>query len=258
MKNLFLFFVCIILFVNGCNENPTEDLTSDFRIIKKIIESSKGYTEFSYERSLLTKKENKTSDGQVTWSISFTYDEENRLIAKDVFSPLSRAFYISNSIYEYSDSDLIQKENIYWHGDLDTYILYEYLNNKITKYSYYSPNDELSGYHTLKYENGNIIEDAYFDRRDSLIILEVYEYDDKINPLNVDLSPISASSYSRNNITHSIETSYTNTPPNIYTTLSTYTYDKNDYPIKNFVEYVEYENGMTSQDTSTTFYEYIK
>lgn len=257
MKNLFLFLFYIILCFNGCIKNPTEILTPDYPKVKKIIESSDNYIEFSYGDGLLIKKEDKSSNGFVSWSTSYEYDENNRITGKDVFSPLPRGLFISHSTYEYSADNRIQKENIYGRTNiLNTYILYEYEKNKIIKYSDYSADDYLWGYHILKYEDGNIIEDAYYYNTDSLLFLETYEYDNNQNPLNVDKSPISASTYSRNNITRSIEIYYTSTPHEIYTTVNSYTYNNYGYPVKCFVDYTKNVNGVISQNTSTMFYEY--
>lgn len=72
------------------------------------------------------------------------------------------------------------------------------------------------------------------------------------------MSPISASSFSRNNITYSIRTWYKRIPPKIYTTVNTYAYNEYGYPVKCFVEYSVSEDVIVSKDTSTMFYEYFE
>ena len=256
MKNYLLVLLYIAFSLNGCKENPIEEITPASQKIKKIIESDERFVEYTYEGDFLIKEETKSNDGGIIYSKSFTYDK-GRLIRLDQFSSLPREPLVSYSTYDYSADNIILKENVFGRGDkFNYYILYEYENYKIIKYSYFSPTSNLSGYHMLKYEDGNITEDAYYNNKDSLLIIETYEYDNMKNPLKVDLSQISAFTLSKNNITKWSEINYLTTIPNIYITINLYNYNEYNYPIKCFVNYTKNENGIISQDTSTTFYEY--
>lgn len=253
-----LLFSFLILLINGCNDNPVDNSSSATNI-KKVFTSDEDYSVYYYEENLLIKKEI-TARGELVTAITFTYDNNGILIRKDEFStaagiPLS--YYLT---YEYTTENLLIKTNSYPKiGDtyeFRGYTQYEYESKKLVKYSFYNQNDELRNYHIVKYDGENIVEDAQYDEGNNLQYLETFEYDDMSNPLIKDLSFISAFTRSKNNIIKWTNVYYTVNPANIYISTCSYTYNDFSYPIKCITVYNRNEFGATSQDTTTSFYEY--
>jgi len=254
-----LFFFCLTLLLNGCKDNPTGISTTNPNSIKKVFSSNEDFSEYFYNGNLLIKKET-TARGEVVTSITFSYDNNGKLIKKDEFStaagiPLS--YYL---IYEYSSNNLLLKTNAFpkigENYEFRGYTQYEYESNKLVKYSFYNQNDELRNYHILKYDGDNIIEDAQYDESNNLKYLETFEYDNKLNPLIKDLSFISAFTQSKNNIIKWTNTYYTVSPPNVYVSTCNYTYNNFDYPVECITVYNRNEFGSISQDTSISYFEY--
>jgi len=254
-----LLFPCLTLLLNGCKSNPTGISYTSPNSIKKVFSSDEYFSEFTYNANLLIKKEI-FSRGEVVTSITFAYDNNGKLIRKDEFSTAAGIPLSNYLTYEYSSDNLLIKTNAFPKmGDayeFRGYTKYEYESNKLVKYGFYNQNDELRNYHLLKYAGENIIEDAQYDANNILQYLETFEYDNKPNPLIKDLSFISAFTQSKNNIIKWTNTYYTVTPPNIYISTSSYTYNDFGYPTKCITVYNRNENGSTSKDTSTSFYEY--
>lgn len=262
MKKLlvYLFFLCLILFLGGCLENLVENTYPNINRIKKVFVSEDNFTEYFYDSKLLVKKVS-TLRGEIIYSITFTYDEKDRLIRKDDFSTAAGILLSTYSTYEYDVNNVLIKTNSFIKTQDSSYkysgyIIYEYENNRLTKYSYYDLSNELRSHHTLKYNNNNVIEDSQYDRNDNLQIIETFEYDNKLNPLNKDASFISAFTVSTNNITKWITTYHTVNPPNIDISESSYTYNHYGYPVKCITVYSRNENGIISQNTTTSHYEY--
>jgi hypothetical protein len=257
LKQILLFSFLTFL-INGCKDNLVDN-SSSAASIKKVFTSDEDYSDYYYEGNLLIKKEI-TARGELVTSITFAYDNNGKLIRKDEFSTAAGIPLSDYSIYEYSVNNLLLKANHYPKiGDtfeFRGYTQYEYESNKLVKYSFFNQNDELRNYHILKYDEENIIEDAQYDDGNILQYLETFEYDDKLNPLIKDLSFISAFTRSKNNIIKWTNTYYTVNPPNIYISTCSYTYNDFSYPIKCITVYNRNEFGATSQDTTTSFYEY--
>jgi len=253
-----LVFFCLTLLLNGCKDNPIESSPLP-NSIKKVFTSEKDFTEYYYKGNLLIKKEI-TSRSELVTSITFTYDNDGKLIRKDEFSTAAGIPLSVYSTYEYSVNNLLLKANHYPKiGDafeFKGYTQYEYESDMLVKCSFFNQNEELRNYHILKYDGNNIVEDAHYDEIDNLQYLETFEYDNKLNPLIKDLSYISAFTRSKNNIIKWTNTYYTVNPPNIYISTCDYTYNNFGYPIKCTTVYNRSEFGGTSQETSTSFYEY--
>ncbi len=254
-----LLFSFLTLLINGCKDNPVDNSSATSSTIKKVFTSEEDFSEYYYEGNLLIKKEI-TSRGEVVTSITFIYDNNGKLIRKDEFStaagiPLS--YYLT---YEYTSENLLIKTNSYPKiGDtyeFRGYTQYEYESNKLVKYSFYNQNNELRNYHILKYDEENVLEDAQYDESDNLQYLETFEYDNKLNPLVKDLSFISAFTKSKNNIIKWTNTYYTVSPPNVYISTCNYSYNNYDHPIECITVYDRNEFRASSQDTTTSFYEY--
>ena len=253
-----LFFFYLIIFLNGCKDNPVGNSSPIPNSIKNISTSNEDFTEYHYNGKFLVKKE-MIWRGELMTSITFTYNK-GQLVRKDDSSTAAGIPLVSYLTYEYSTDNKLIKTIVYIKVQEDYkysgHTLYEYDNNKLMKHSFYNVNNELRNYHILKYNNDNIIEDAQYDADNKLQYLETYEYDNKINPLTKDMSFISAFTMSKNNIINWINTYYTVSPPNIYISTSNYTYNNFGYPIRCVTVYNRNENGITSQDTSTSYYEY--
>jgi len=259
MKRLIfiLLFPYLTLLLIGCNDNPTESSTIISKSIKKVLSSNEDFVKYYYRESLLTKKE-RFFLGELETSITFTYDDKGKLIRQDEFSKAAGIPLSNYLTYEYSLNNLLFETSVFLKKG-DTYEFggrtqFEYESNKLVKSTFYDKNNELRQYKILKYDGENIIEEAQYDGNNILQYLQTFEYDDKLNPLTKDISFISAFTLSKNNITKWTNAYYTVSPANINISTSSYTYNYFGYPIKCVTVYNN--NGGSSKNTSTSYYEY--
>jgi hypothetical protein len=255
----YLFLLQFMLFLNGCNDNPIENSSQNRIKIKKVIVSDDFYTEYFYDSNLLIKKELVARDELMT-SNAFTYNDDGKLIRKDNISKASGVLLTSYLTYEYSDNDILLRENAFPKindvFEFRGYTLYEYEANRLVKHSFYNLKNELRNYHILKYEGENIVEDYHYDSDNKLQFHEIFEYDNNPNPLINDKSLASAFTLSENNVVKWTNKFYTVDPPNVYVSESTYSYDTYGYPIKCVTKYQRNAFGTTSESTSSSNYEY--
>ncbi len=253
------------MLLSSCNDNPIENNESNPEsnpvLLKKVTSSGDNITEYFYDKNLLVKKEVKF-EGEIFDSVELTYDGNGILIRKDIFSKASGVpmnYYVT---FEYDENNFLAKSNFFakrTDGKLaiGIYHIYEYKDNLLAKYITFNTSDEMSSYALFKYDNNqNVTLYSHYDKNGKLQYRQEYKYDDKINPLRKDLSFISAFTISRNNIINLTSTYHTVDPPNIYKSSLTYSYNNLGYPLECVSITYSKENGTTSQNSVTSFYEY--
>jgi len=252
-----LFLFCLTIFLNGCKENPVDNTSAIPNSIKKIWISDSHYTEYQYSGKLLTKK-TLISDGSIISSNIFSYDDNYQLVRKDDYSIAAGIPLSSYLTYEYSSNNVLIKTKAYLKINNDFeyrgYTLFEYETSRLIKYSFYNSNDELRNYHILTYNNDNVVEDAQYNSNGNSENTQTFEYDNKLNPLLMDKSFISAFTISKNNVTKWTTTYYLDPVNNINTSTSTYVYNILGNPVKCTTLYSN--NGIPIDEPTISVYEY--
>lgn len=269
MKNHLKYFSCALIalsFVTSCSKIELESNSSnDNDFIKSEITNSKIVSNYKYNDI------GKIAEKEGTYFYSkYLYDNEDKLIkietAADA-SMVSSSFPVektelmtaenctitSYQVFTY-DENLLEIENYFKMEDkfeLRSKQSFEFVDGKIVKRNLYNENGEITKFNVYEYDkNGNVKNEKYYSylftesTQPKLISETSFKFDNKKNPFKIFNESGNPGLYTNsNNIIETNSILYEETPgiDKYSKSLTTYKYNKNQFPINVISEGSEFE-----------------
>jgi hypothetical protein len=261
MKNYTLLFVIVSLCCITCskedkNESPKEDepenLCYSSTLISQVNLGDSAVHGLTYNSECLIYESTEPYQYK-----KFSYDSRNILNKIEMANTLNAfsCMYIPGqsresdprkakisqySEFQYDDAlRLIKKSNYYINNgnpQLNSYLTYDYENNKIVKSSAFNTQGGLIQYNEYKYDdNGNITRDDKYSNNSVIKLVKtmLYEFDNKNNPYQVfacEGNP--GKDTNKNNIIKETTVTYNGSTGSSTTKQIVYEYNNLDYPVK--------------------------